>query len=88
MLNERVSSVEFVDAIDESLIEMRKTGGIWVDIFREFLQNDAKYVVLSFKNNEDRNSCKCSLTQFRNNNNVDLTWGNYGPGIKLYIAKP
>ena len=79
---------EFVDELDKDLIEASKTGGIWVDIFREFMANeDAKNVILTFKSTADRASCKNSLRQFKQKYNLDYTYGNYGPGIKLYIVK-
>lgn len=81
--------LEFLDELDNDLMVARRANrsGVWVDIFRDFLTNEHKYVVISFKNTKERTTCVNSLRRFKQKYNLDFTFGNYGPGVRLYIAK-
>lgn len=81
------NNYDFLDELDASLMEDISRGGRWVDIFKEFMRDNRKYCVISFKNKSEKTSCLCSLRKLKKDKNLDLTFGNYGPGIKIYIAK-
>ena len=81
--------MEFVNELDPSLIKAaREKGGVWVDIIKQFINDEnAKNVVLTFKNEADRKMCKSCLHAYKKKHNLDIVFGNYGPGIKIYISK-
>lgn len=76
---------ELTNELDFSLINERNT---WASKFEEFMNSDSKYAIFSFSNMNERKACKNALRAFKKKNNIDITFGDYGPGIKVYVAKP
>ena len=84
-------SMEFLDELDPELMKRPSVarGGRWIDDFRTFLQsNEAQNAVITFPNEKERRNCKSALVSFKKRYNYDLSYGNYGPGIKMWISKP
>lgn len=77
---------EFLDELDLSLVEEPRKGK-WVPIFKEFMKSDKKNCIVSFKNEDERKSCKASLMAMKRKHGIQIVYGNYGPGIRIYISK-
>lgn len=83
------NNYEFLDELDASLMkELKKRDeGCWIDIFRAFMVSDMKNCVITFKNANERRNCLQSIRAWKQKYNIQITYGNYGPGLKIYIVK-
>lgn len=78
---------EFLDEIDQDQMKGKKEINRWACIVDEFVRNDKKYCLISFKNKKERNSCFTSMSKYIKVHDLDITIGNYGVGHKIYLAK-
>lgn len=83
------NNFEFVNELNPELMEELGNSKFskWTYIFREFMKSDQRYCVLTFANTDEKNSCLTSLRSWKSRYNLQITYGNYKPGIKIYIAK-
>lgn len=90
-MKETNAIMEFLDELDLELMKRRSVakGGRWIDDFRKFLETaEAQNAVITFPNEKERRNCKSALIAFKKRYDYDLSYGNYGPGIKMWISKP
>lgn len=80
------TNYEFLDELDLSLIQTSKREK-WVGIFKEFMESDQKYCLISFANEQERKLCKASLGRLKRKNNLQIVYGDYGNRIQIYISK-
>ena len=88
-MSETKVNYEFLNELDAELMLPKFAGckGKWVGVFREFMASESKYVLISFATKEEKASCLSCLTSFKKRYNLDLTWGRYQPGIRIWVAK-
>lgn len=79
---------EFLDEIDTSLMAKNVNHGRWINILREFLLSDKKYCLISFKNENELNSCRWAIQSAKKKYDYQITVGRYKTGVTLYVAKP
>lgn len=83
------NNFEFVNELNPEFMEELGNSRFskWTYIFREFMKSDQRYCVLTFANMDEKNNCLASLRSWKSRYNLQITYGNYKPGIKIYIAK-
>ena len=89
MENKKYSAeVEFLDELDPELMsELGLCRSAWTPIFRDFLDSDRNNCVITFKNSKDKRSCLQSLRNWKSRYGLNIVFGNYSPGDRIYIVK-
>ena len=78
--------VEFLDELDENRMRgIKRTN--WNEIIDSFLESDKRFCTITFKNLKERRNFLIAVRKRIKEDHVNLVYGNYSPGIRIYIAK-